>query len=397
MNRPQAFLVLLAAGGVACAATTPAPTLVPASAAAAASPAPDGAMHMDPYDQARWLGKGINFGNLLDAAPDEGAWTGGQRIQPADFDLARAAGFDSVRLPVRFSAHAAATAPYTIDPAFLARVDEVVRWGMSRELRVVLVVHHYEELHKDPAAHRERFVAIWRQLAAHFKDVPCGLYYELLNEPSQQLTVSRWNDLLAETLRAIREIDRHHTVVVGCASWSNPEGLEGLELPAAETNAIVTFHYYTPHLFTFQGKTFFMGPSWGTTGITWPGPPATPVTPAQGVEPWVKDWIRDYNTLPAARNPGGEAWVRDELARAAAWGKAHGRPLWMGEFAAQDGAPLESRARWMAFVRTELERLGIPWSAWTLNSDRGSRLYDPGTRRWNLELTRALGLKVNDG
>src|SRR5512138_522995 len=163
MIHSRAFLLLLAASGLsACAA----------GATASAPAAPDSQMHMDPYLQARALGRGVNLGNLLDASPDEGAWTGGQKIQPADFDLARAAGFDSVRLPVRFSAHAAATAPYAIDPAFLARVDEVVRWAMSRELRVVLVVHHYEELHKDPGAHRERFLAIWRQLAAHFKDQP---------------------------------------------------------------------------------------------------------------------------------------------------------------------------------------------------------------------------------
>jgi endoglucanase len=387
-------LVLAASGLAACAAGTAATAPASTPATATAYPAPDGMI--EPYAQARALGKGVNFGNLLDASPDEGAWTGGQRIQPTDFDQARAAGFDSVRLPVRFSAHAATTAPYTIDPAFLARVDEVVRWGLSRELKVVLVFHHYEEIHKDPAAHRERFLAIWRQLAAHYEDQPCGLYYELLNEPSQQLTVPRWNALLAEALRAIREVDRHHTVVVGCTDWSNPGGLEGLELPAAETNAIVTFHYYTPHLFTFQGKAW-MGPNWRTTGITWPGPPATPVAPADGVEPWVKDWIQRYNTLPAAHNPAGEAWVRDELARAAAWGKAHGRPLWMSEFTAQDGAALESRARWLAFVRTELERLGIPWSMWSLNSDASSRLYDPAARRWNEALTRALGLSVTNG
>lgn len=385
---------LAAATATACAASSGASTGPATPKAAQPAPALEG--RLDPHAQARALGRGVNFGNLLDAKPDEGAWTGGQRIQPADFELAKAAGFDSVRLPVRFSAHAADAAPYAIEPAFLARVDEVVRWGLDRGLRVVLVFHHYEEIHRDPRGHQERFLAIWRQLAAHFQGAPDGLYLELLNEPSGQLTAARWNGLLAEALRAIRAIDRRRTVVVGCADWSNPAGLDGLELPTEETNAIVTFHYYTPHLFTFQGKSAFMGPSWATTGITWPGPPATPVVAADGVEPWVKAWIHDYDTLPAARNPGGEAWVRDEIARVAAWGRAHGRPLWMSEFTAQDGAPMESRARWMRFVRGELERNGIPWSVWTLDSDAGSRLYDPRTRRWTVELTQALGLDVKN-
>jgi endoglucanase len=350
---------------------------------------------LDPYAQATALGKGVNFGNLLDAYPDEGAWIGGQHIQASDFDLAKAAGFASVRLPVRFSDHASKVAPYTIDAAFMARVDEVVGWGLSRGLRVVLDLHHYTELHEDPAAHRARFVALWQQIATHFKDAPDGLYLELLNEPSDRLTVEVWNGVLLEALQAIRAIDPHHTVVVGCTSWSNPEGLDGLRLPSRETNAIVTFHYYAPTLFCFQGKDW-QGASWATTGITWPGPPAAPVTPAAGVEQWARDWIQQYNTLPAATNPGGEAFVRSELAAAAAWGLANHRPLWMGEFTAQDGADLASRARWERFVRTELERHGIPWSIWTLDSDTGSKLYDLGTGRWTLELTEALGLGVTN-
>lgn len=383
----SALLLALACAGAGCAST-------PVPRATRAAPAAEG--DLDPFAQARALGRGVNFGNLLDAAPEEGAWTGGRLLQESDYDLARAAGFDSVRLPVRFSAHAAAAAPYTIDPDFLARVDQVVGWGLARGLRVVLVVHHYEEIHKDPGAHRARLTALWRQLAEHFAGAPDGLYYELLNEPSGRLTTSRWNEILAEVLAGIREVDRRHTVVVGCTDWSNPGGLEGLRVPEAERNAIVTFHYYTPHLFTFQGKSAFMGPSWGTTGITWPGPPSTPVVAAAGVEPWAEEWIRAYNTAPAERNPGGEPFVRQEIARAAAWGREHGRPLWMSEFTAQDGAPLESRARWLAYVRTQLEDRGIPWSMWTLDSDKGTRLYDPGTGLWTLELTEALGLDVTN-
>lgn len=68
----------------------------------------------------------------------------------------------------------------------------------------------------------------------------------------------------------------------------------------------------------------------------------------------------------------------------------------MSEFTAQDGADLASRARWMAAVRTQLEASGIPWSAWTLLSDPGSRLYDTFAGLWTMELTAALGLDVHN-
>ncbi len=65
----------------------------------------------------------VNMGNTLEA-PNEGEW--GFVIQEEYFALLADAGFDSVRLPVRWSAHTAESAPYTIDPAFFERIDEVI-------------------------------------------------------------------------------------------------------------------------------------------------------------------------------------------------------------------------------------------------------------------------------
>jgi endoglucanase len=353
-------------------------------------PEPDGAL--DPFAQARALGRGLNLGNFLDATPAEGAWSDGKLIQEAHLDMAAAAGFDSIRLPVRFSGHAGTAPPYTIDPAFLDRVDQVVQWGLARGLRVVIDLHHYEELQLDPGRERRRFVALWEQLATRFRGSPDSVYYELLNEPSHALTVPVWNGLVEETLRAIRRIDRRHTVVIGCVFWSNPSGLEGLQVPAAESNAIVTFHYYTPVLFTFQGQKW-IGDDWATTGITWPGPPAGPVSPAPGLSAWARDWIRAYETVrDPERNPGGPGVIREEIAGVAAWGRRNHRPLWMGEFTAQDRADLASRARWLSFVRSELERQGIPRSVW--HSDHDASLLDVGSRTWNPTLAEALGITI---
>ena len=49
---------------------------------------------------------------------------------------------------------------------------------------MVVDVHHYDELQRDPRAHQERFVALWRQVARHYAGHPDGLVLELLNEPS---------------------------------------------------------------------------------------------------------------------------------------------------------------------------------------------------------------------
>ena len=70
------------------------------------------------------LRRGVNMGDMLEA-PVEGDW--GLFAQEDYFDLIKEAGFDFVRLPVHWNASAEPEAPYTIDPAFFARVDEVVQ------------------------------------------------------------------------------------------------------------------------------------------------------------------------------------------------------------------------------------------------------------------------------
>ena len=59
----------------------------------------------------------INVAGALEA-PNEGDW--GYKIRERDFKTIRAAGFDTIRVPIKFSAHAMEQAPYTLDPAFMA-------------------------------------------------------------------------------------------------------------------------------------------------------------------------------------------------------------------------------------------------------------------------------------
>ncbi len=99
-----------------------------------------------PVDASHWasllVGRGVNISCALEA-PEEGKW--GVLIREEHLDVIRDAGFNSIRLPVRWNAHAADGAPFAVEPAFLKRVDEVVGWALDRGLVVVLDWHHYTE------------------------------------------------------------------------------------------------------------------------------------------------------------------------------------------------------------------------------------------------------------
>jgi endoglucanase len=340
----------------------------------------------DPFAQAERLGKGVNLGNALEA-PTEGEW--GLTLHEAYFQIIAEGGFDTIRVPIKWSAHASTEPPYAIDETFAERVDWVLDQAQTQGLNAVINIHHYDEIFDAPNEHKDRFLAIWKQLAERYKDRPLSVYFEPLNEPHGNLTASAWNDLLTETIKEIRSIDKRHTFIIGTSEWGGIGGLSSLQVPEEETNAIVTFHYYEPFLFTHQGAEWG-GPETSTVGLTWPGPPASKIEPVEAAKDvaWVRGWFREYNKPASEYNPASREMVMKDLDRAAAWGKEHHRPLWLGEFGAYSKADMDSRIRWTEFVRSESEKRGITWAYWEFASGFG--VYDRQFSRWNSGLLKAL-------
>ncbi|WP_079049553.1 cellulase family glycosylhydrolase [Streptomyces torulosus] len=128
-----------------------------------------------------------NLGNTLDAIPDETNW-GNPKATRDLFAALRQEGFRSVRIPVTWSDHQWATAPYTVDAAYLSRVKEVVDWALDEGLYVVLNVHHdsWQWIDDMPTDHDRvlaRFDATWSQIARTFRGAPRALIFESVNEP----------------------------------------------------------------------------------------------------------------------------------------------------------------------------------------------------------------------
>src|SRR5664279_4278660 len=94
-------------------------------------------VNADSFSVNKMLGRGINLGNMLDA-PSEGEW--GVTIDSAYFPLIKSSGFTSVRIPVRWSTAARmdTVAPYTIRPAFIARVKWAIDQALKNGLAVVV-------------------------------------------------------------------------------------------------------------------------------------------------------------------------------------------------------------------------------------------------------------------
>lgn len=308
----------------------------------------------DPFAVNQALGRGVNLGNALEA-PSLGEW--GVILEERYFQLISSAGFNSVRIPVRFSAHALAASPYTIDETFFDEVDWAIDMASKYGLYAILDLHHYLELMTDPANNKERFLALWGQISDRYKDYSDSLLFEILNEPNDQLNADLWNQYLAEAISNVRQANPGRTLVIGTAEWGSLNALNKLVIPEGENNVIVTFHYYNPFQFTHQGAEWVSG-SDAWLGTTWTA------TQQEKLD------------------------VSHEFDNVMVWGLTHNRPIFLGEFGAYSKAEMTYRAKWTEYVSRQAENRNFSWSYWEFCAGFG--VFDRGVNDWNTPLLNAL-------
>lgn len=290
--------------------------------------------------------KCVNMGGALEA-PREGEW--GYRIRAKDFALLKQSGFDTVRIPIKWSAHTATTAPYYIDSSFLRRVNQVINEASDAGLNVIINVHHYDEISEDADSHLPRLYAIWDQLIALFGSKPQNVMFEFLNEPHSSMSPRRVDEMNRVLLEKVRAVDPTRWVVLGGGDWGTLDGLLKTS-PPKDDFTMVTFHYYSPFDFTHQGapwahKKIEIGQTWGTG--------------------------EDRKSLA------------EDMSRAAKWRDKVGMPLLLGEFGVYIAVPDAERAAWSQAVRRSAENAGFGWCYWDFATslgmyDQKSETFKPG-------------------
>ena len=175
-------------------------------------------------------------------------------VRREDIKFIRAAGFNSVRVPLHYKFFLSDDAPG------FRYLDRVVSWARENGIWVILDLHcapggqtgtNIDDSLGYPwlfgsVRDQDLAVAIWARIAAHYENTPTVFGYDLLNEPIPPFAqIASYKDrivpLYQRIIRAIRRVDTHHILILEGAGWA---GNFDIFSPPEADNVVYSFHRY---------------------------------------------------------------------------------------------------------------------------------------------------------
>ena len=284
-------------------------------AIAETAPADDGVMRegLSALELTRLMGNGTNLGNTMEAcntnaiAPGNSPLTyevgWGQPVTTQEMLTAmKAAGFDTIRIPVAWMTNATTLAingDYIIDPAYLDRVAEIVDYARNAGMYVIINDHWDGGWwgmfgSEDPATRQlamDAYIGMWTQIAVRFADYSDYVIFESANEElgtrldensvycNDSVTTymshdeyyalaNQINQTFVDTIRMTGgNNEQRFLLIAGFNTNIDQTCDERWQMPTdtAEDKLLLSVHYYDP--WSYAGATTAAGATaWGTKG-----------------------------------------------------------------------------------------------------------------------------------
>lgn len=216
------------------------------------------------------MGTGWNLGNTFDGhtgfTPSETVWQNVKTTKElicSVHDL----GFNTIRIPVTWGTMIDDENNYTIDEAWISRVQDVVDYAIEQDMYVIINIHHdgaeqtgwLRIATDDKEALYEKFGGVWNNIAERFKDYDEHLIFEAMNEvrgenmtlAEENAVIMDLNQIFVDTVRATGSNNAKRWLVV-CGKYNTYDSLVnengGFELPedSVENRIMLSVHFYTP-------------------------------------------------------------------------------------------------------------------------------------------------------
>jgi endoglucanase len=269
------------------------------------------------------MGMGINFGNTMES-PNEGDWQN-SKLTLSYVKFVKSIGFNSVRLPCNWVwSHLSDRGKAKIDPAWLARVKEVVGWCVANDMYVILNAHgdigwlenNVNLAKKDSVNAMQK--AIWEQIATTMRDFDEHLIFAGANEPSastaeQMAILNGYHETFIKAVRSTGGRNSTRVLVVQgptTDSYKTSDLMTTLPADPVPNRLMLEVHSYSPSVFNLLTEDV----SWGNMVYYW--------------------GAGNHSTIEPERNAtfGEEAAIVDEFAKMKKF-VDKGIPVVLGEYA----------------------------------------------------------------
>jgi aryl-phospho-beta-D-glucosidase BglC (GH1 family) len=265
---------------------------------------------------------GWNLGNTLEPPSGEGTW--GPAAAQNLINAVANTGFNTIRIPVAWDSHANQST-YQIDPAWMARVKQVVDWCYAKNLYVIVNCHWDGGWLDNTLASgynstvNAKMNSYWTQIANTFRNYNDHLIFAAANEPpvdnaSEMATLMTYYQTFVNAVRATGGNNSTRWLVLQGPSTNIDKTydlMNTLPSDSASGRLMVEVHHYP-----FQWSIMTSDADWGKMFYFW----------GQGYH---SPTMTDRNSTW-----GEEAYTDEQFQKMATKFVSHGVPVIIGEFGA---------------------------------------------------------------
>lgn len=244
--------------------------------------APDSeGMNLSAIEWTRDVVMGWNLGNALESSGGETNW-GNPKTTQAMIKAVADAGFNAIRIPVRWTEQLSDAQNMVVKDSWLARVKEIVDWALAENMYVIINTHHEAWLDRNPfyskqQENNQKLHALWTCIATYFRDYGEKLIFAGTNETTvdwsapnteQQTVQNSYNQTFVDAVRDTGGKNYYRNLVVQTFACSPYFGLNGLTIPTdkVEERLSVEFHYYDPYEYCGSCTYYYWGEAYKDKG-----------------------------------------------------------------------------------------------------------------------------------
>ncbi|MDY5631710.1 MAG: glycoside hydrolase family 5 protein [Bacteroidaceae bacterium] len=250
----------------------------------------------------------FEIGNPAGADQAETAW-GNPVVTKKMIKAVRDAGFNAIRIPVRWQHHIVNPSAMSVSKTWMKRIKEVVDWCLEYDLKVIINTHHDKWLEGRPtyayqAENCQKLALLWMNIATEFKDYDYRLAFAGTNEvhvrdnwgkpTAENLAVQNaYNQTFIDIVRATGGKNAQRNLIVQTYVCNADFGLYNGDFIVpqdAEGNGndymTVEFHYYNPWDYCGSGQYYYWGEPYKAFGAS----PSDEAVMTKFFDNVVKEW-----------------------------------------------------------------------------------------------------------